>query len=202
MITVQIKPAKAYVNGKQMIATKFNVKSLNDNLYDEVTFLYTLLDENGVWAGEATHTLKGRENYVAQDDVQAVSWFRKAAELGYAPAQYRLGVRTFAGLGVARDQVQAVSWYRKAAQQGHADAQLNLGYLYAIGGNGVAKDEVEAYAYWYLGGYTEQTDLRNKLTILVEKMSPGKIAAGWKRTIELRIEIAAKQAENEKQAGK
>lgn len=67
MITVSIKPAKAYVNGKQMIATQFNVKSLNDNLYDEVTFLYTLLDENGVWAGEATYSLSGRENYTTWD---------------------------------------------------------------------------------------------------------------------------------------
>ena len=67
MITVQIKPAKAYVNGTQMVATQFNVKSLNDKLYDEVTFLYTRLDENGVWAGEATYCLKGRENYVTWD---------------------------------------------------------------------------------------------------------------------------------------
>lgn len=67
MITVKIKPAKAYVNGKQMIATQFNVKSLNDNLYDEVTFLYTLLDEHGVWAGEATTSLSGRDNYVTWD---------------------------------------------------------------------------------------------------------------------------------------
>ena len=156
---------------------------------------YRTLAEKG--DREAQHNLgfcfsQGRG--VAQDDVQAVSWFRKAAELGYAPAQYSLGVRTFAGLGVARDQVKAVSWYRKAAQQGHAEAQSNLGYLYAIGGNGVAKDEVEAYAYWNLGGTTEQTDLRNKLTILVAKMSPGKIAAGKKRAIELQKEIEAKRA--------
>lgn len=67
MITVSIKPAKAYVNGKQMIATKFNVKSLNDNFYDCVTFHYTLLDENGVWAGEATHEVKTREDYIKWD---------------------------------------------------------------------------------------------------------------------------------------
>jgi len=67
MITVKISPAKAYVNGKQMIATQFNVKSLNDNLHDEVTFLYTLLDENGVWCGEATTALSGREAYLTWD---------------------------------------------------------------------------------------------------------------------------------------
>jgi hypothetical protein len=67
MITVKVKPAKAYVNGKQMIATQFNVKSLNDNLHDEVTFLYTLLDENGTWCGEATTALSGRDNYLTWD---------------------------------------------------------------------------------------------------------------------------------------
>ena len=137
---------------------------------------------------------------VAGSSEQAAAWFRKAAVQGYAPAQYSLGVRTFAGLGVARDQVQAVAWYRKAAQQGHTEAQAMLGYLYAIGGNGVAKDEVEAYAYWNLGGITEQTDIRNKLTILVEKMSPSKIAAGQKRSKELQKEIEAKIAA--KKAGK
>ena len=82
MITVQIKPAKAYVNGKQMIATQFNVKSLNDNLYDEVTFLYTLLDENGVWAGEATHSLSGRENYLAWDATASGAYTIVASGIG------------------------------------------------------------------------------------------------------------------------
>ena len=82
MITVKIKPAKAYVNGKQMIATQFNVKSLNDNLYDEVTFLYTLLDENGVWAGEATHSLNGRENYLAWDATASGAYTIVAAGIG------------------------------------------------------------------------------------------------------------------------
>ena len=67
MIAVNIKPAKAYVNGKQMIATQFNVKSLNDNLHDEVTFLYTLLDANGSWCGEATTALIGRDSYLTWD---------------------------------------------------------------------------------------------------------------------------------------
>lgn len=67
MITVPIKPAKAYVNGKQMIATQFNVVSLKDNLFDNVTFLYTLMDKDGSWAGEATFELVGREQYTTWD---------------------------------------------------------------------------------------------------------------------------------------
>lgn len=82
MITVQIKPAKAYVNGKQMIATQFNVKSLNDNLYDSVTFLYTLLNENGVWAGEATTSLEGRENYTQWDATASGAFALVAIAIG------------------------------------------------------------------------------------------------------------------------
>lgn len=67
MLTVKIQPSVAYANGKRVIAQQFSVKSLNDNLHDEVTFLYTLLDENGVWCGESVHTLSGRENYITWD---------------------------------------------------------------------------------------------------------------------------------------
>jgi hypothetical protein len=67
MLTVQIKPAVAFANGKRVVATQFNVKSLNDDLFENVTFLYTLLDEHGIWCGESVHILSGRDNYVAWD---------------------------------------------------------------------------------------------------------------------------------------
>lgn len=67
MLKVEIKPAVAFANGKRMVAKYFNVKSLNDDLHETVTFLYTLLDENGVWCGESTYVLEGRENYLAWD---------------------------------------------------------------------------------------------------------------------------------------
>lgn len=67
MITVQIKPEKCYVNGKQIIATQFNVVSISDNLFDHVIFKYTLLDSDGVWCGEAVSELKGVEEYTRWD---------------------------------------------------------------------------------------------------------------------------------------
>ena len=67
MLTVKIKPAVAYANGKRAIAQQFSVKSLNDDLHSNVTFLYTLLDEHGVWCGESTTSLEGRENYTKWD---------------------------------------------------------------------------------------------------------------------------------------
>ena len=68
---------------------------------------------------------------VRQDYAQAVKWYRKAAEQGFAEAQYNLGVRYDQGQGVPQDYAEAVKWYRKAAEQGDAEAQLNLGVMYA-----------------------------------------------------------------------
>ena len=84
---------------------------------------------------------------VAKDAVEAVKWYRKAAEQNLAEAQYCLGICYANGEGVAKDAVEAVKWWRKAAGQNLAEAQYNLGVSYATG-EGVAKDEVEAVK-WY-----------------------------------------------------
>ncbi|MBI4327634.1 MAG: SEL1-like repeat protein [Chloroflexi bacterium] len=84
---------------------------------------------------------------VAEDEVEAVKWYRKAAEQNLADAQCNLGICYANGQGVAKDEVEAVKWYRKAAEQNLADAQCNLGNCYADG-RGVAKDEVQAVK-WY-----------------------------------------------------
>jgi hypothetical protein len=63
---------------------------------------------------------------VPQDYVQAVKWWRKAADQGDALAQSNLGRIYGDGQGVPQDYVQAVKWLRKAAKQGHADAQFGL----------------------------------------------------------------------------
>ena len=60
-------------------------------------------------------------------------WLRKAADQGYAPAQYYLGRAYSSGDGVAEDLAEAVRWYRKAADQGDAAAQCSLGVIYELG---------------------------------------------------------------------
>jgi len=55
---------------------------------------------------------------VEKDDVEAVKWFRKAAEQGNAHAQVKLGECYRNGTGVEKDDVGAVKWFRKAAEQG------------------------------------------------------------------------------------
>lgn len=86
---------------------------------------------------------KGDKAYVAQQYADAVKWYRKAADLGHAGAQWSLGYCYKNGYGVEENQVEAVKWYRKAADQGHASAQCSLGYCYKMG-NGVEKDMHEA----------------------------------------------------------
>jgi len=51
---------------------------------------------------------------VKQDYVEAVKWYRKAADQGSANAQYFLGVIYADGLGVKRDYLEAVEWFKKA----------------------------------------------------------------------------------------
>jgi hypothetical protein len=67
MKTVSIKPEKCYVNGKQSIATRFNVVSISDDLFSEAQFKYTLLDDNNNWCGEAVYKLSGLELYQTWD---------------------------------------------------------------------------------------------------------------------------------------
>jgi len=59
--------------------------------------------------------------------VEAVVWYRKAADQGYADGQFNLGLMYRTGRGVPQDDVEAVVWCRKAADQGHAQAETCLG---------------------------------------------------------------------------
>ncbi|APZ43661.1 hypothetical protein BW247_11650 [Acidihalobacter ferrooxydans] len=77
----------------------------------------------------------------------AASWYRKAAEQGYAPAEYELGSLYEKGLGVPQNYMTAASWYRKAANQRYAPAENNLGSLYEKG-LGVPQSYTKAI-YWY-----------------------------------------------------
>ena len=87
------------------------------------------------------------EYYEKSNDPNLISYFRKNADLGYAEAQFYLGLRYYEGRGIAQDYTEAVRWYRKAAEQGYEWGQRNLGYCYE-NGKGVAQDYTEAVR-WY-----------------------------------------------------
>jgi TPR repeat protein len=62
---------------------------------------------------------------VPKDYVEAVRWYRLAADRGHAAAQLSLGVMYQLGQGVPKDYVQAYMWFNLAAAQGdHGAAGL------------------------------------------------------------------------------
>ena len=62
--------------------------------------------------------------------IEAMKWYRKAAEQDHADAQYKLGYMYENGEGIDQDDGEAMKWYRKAAEQDHADAQYKLNAMY------------------------------------------------------------------------
>ena len=81
------------------------------------------------------------------DAPKAFICYHKAAEQGYAVAQFNLGNSYYFGDGIAKSRSTAVGWYRKAAEQGLAAAQFNLALCYA-GGIGIPRNERSAVE-WY-----------------------------------------------------
>jgi TPR repeat protein len=110
-------------------------------------FRRPLTDRDNVSAENTLGVMYEIGHRVPQDDVQAATWFRKAADQGDAFAQVNLGRMYDAGRGVPEDDAQAAIWYRKAADQGNAEAQVNLGRMYDAG-RGVPQDDGEALS-WY-----------------------------------------------------
>ena len=63
---------------------------------------------------------------VPQDYTEAVRWYRKAADQGYARGQDGLGYAYSHGGGVPQNYAEAARWYRKAAKQGDEYARRAL----------------------------------------------------------------------------
>ena len=82
----------------------------------------------------------------AGDREEVLGWYRRAADKGYAEAQFRLARALQAQPGPAREE--GVGWYRKAAAQGHFGAALQLA-LALDNGAGVPASPAESIP-WYL----------------------------------------------------
>ena len=100
---------------------------------------------------EAQHELgiRYREGTtVSKDPANALKWFRKAADQGYAESELILGWSYREGrLGLEKDPQAAVNWFRKAAEQGDAWGQAELAFMYERG-EGAPQNDAEAFK-WY-----------------------------------------------------
>lgn len=63
----------------------------------------------------------------SRSDLNAVDYFRRSAELGYAPAQVALGYFYDTGNVLSQEPDQAAGWYKKAALQDDSLAEWLLG---------------------------------------------------------------------------
>src|SRR5690606_27343416 len=84
---------------------------------------------------------------VPKDDATAIRYYEEAAQRGFAPASFNLGMMRELGRGVPADMAAAFTLYMKAAEQGFGPAQFNVGNMYA-NGIGVAQDFFES-ALWF-----------------------------------------------------
>ena len=109
-----------------------------------------------------------------------IEWVRRAAEQGFAEAQFVLGLMYDSGMGVPeeeaerdfrfgllvfglsvpRDAAEAVRWFRMAAEQGHIEAQFRLGRMYDFGMS-VPEDNAEAVRWYRMAA--EQGNARAQL---------------------------------------
>jgi S1-C subfamily serine protease len=92
------------------------------------------VDEVKAEAGDADSEVQLGLRYhngegVAKNQVEAVKWFRKAAEQNFAMAQLELGLHYLEGAGVAKDYVEGWMWLLLAAGQGLTVAKETMDLL-------------------------------------------------------------------------
>jgi TPR repeat protein len=104
------------------------VELYKEGQYDDALLQALNLAESGSVEGAwyAGRIYADGKSGIAVDEVEALSWFRQAAEGGLVEAQYEVAMRIANGLGIEADPEQAEIWYRKAAGNGHAGAQFQL----------------------------------------------------------------------------
>jgi TPR repeat protein len=78
---------------------------------------------------ELGETLSAGKPGVAKNAVEAVKWFRQAAEQNLPAAQSNLGVCYERGDGVAKYEVEAYKWDLLAAASGDIKAKRNAAFL-------------------------------------------------------------------------
>ena len=132
----------------------------------------------------------------AQDDRQAVEWYRRASARNFADAQAKLAYLYAAGRGVEQNQVEAARLFRRAAEQGNAVAEANLGSIYATGAVGYTKDLIIAYVHISHAADMGDELARSSLPEIKARLSSNqslegqKLAENWKEKVPWPPEIA------------
>jgi TPR repeat protein len=143
---------------------------------------------------------------VARDKTKARKLIFEAAKQGSTNALKTLGIaydgennglRWKSDLELNIDASEAFKWWKAAADQGDALAQAETGRRYA-NGEGISKDEIEAFAYSIL--YQSNPNPPARIVVgandywtrtIEERMPSDAILIGWQRALELKKAIDA-----------
>lgn len=107
--------------------------------FDQGKYLTALkLAEEAAAKGDPqAHTLVGRlyaEGLgVPKNEKLAADWYKRAVDLGDAPAKFELAIMLAEGRGIDKDRTTAAQLFEDAARSGHALANYNLGLLFLKG---------------------------------------------------------------------
>ncbi|MCF8468618.1 MAG: hypothetical protein K9G33_14555 [Sneathiella sp.] len=117
---------------------------------------------------------------VPPDYLKAMTWYKRAATLGFDRAQANVAGLYLNGEGVKQSYAQAANWFAKAAQQGHVVSQYNLGLMFE-NGLGVKQDDAKAIGWFELAakaGHPQAMEKVAELTARQEKSGTAVAAAG------------------------
>jgi len=88
----------------------------------------------------------------SRDSINAIKYFKFAADKGHQFAQFKLASIYESRTGKKdADMKEAVKWYQMAAKQGHTLSQIKLGSMYHYGFGGVAVDYDKARQWYSMG---------------------------------------------------
>ena len=107
-------------------------------------------------------------NLAAVDPATGLRWFRRAAERGNVPAQYKLATLYELGHGTPRDFAEAETWYERAASRGHVRAMHNLAVL-STSQNGKSSNYLTAARWFTEAAAYGLVDSQFNLGILCER---------------------------------
>ncbi|PCI87177.1 MAG: hypothetical protein COB24_07160 [Hyphomicrobiales bacterium] len=89
-----------------------------------------------------------RKGFGTQVDIkQALSWYRKAANMDHSEAAFTFGYALSQGIGLDKNISEAKLYFQKAAKADHLIAQYNLAIIYA-GLAGQAADYTKAFKWF------------------------------------------------------
>lgn len=116
-------------------------------------------------AGPLEDMAEADRAYSLGDVTAAIRAYRRAADVGYAPAQVRLGYI----YDKSEFNEEAVKWFRRAAEQGNAEGQYYLGEMYSMG-EGITQNYELGFQWIHKAA---QQDLPIAMKVLAKRYEQG-----------------------------